>query len=608
MKINKIKINQYGSLKNAEIDFDKMNIVYGKNESGKSTLQNYILSSFFGIARTKNKKEMSDYEKYFPWTGEEFSGTLDYSLDNGKSYQIFRDFSGKTCNIYDSNGVDVSNNFNIDKKIGNQFFTEQTHFDKELFLSTIMVEQNNIAISKEEQNNLIQRISNLAETGEEAVSYKKANEKIHRMITEQVGNKMTSERPLNIAQRNLQRNSQELLSIQSIEDKRFEYEGEINKLTKALIEEKANKKIYDEVKEIVVYNENEEAKIKPYEDVRNNTKNKLEKLKKDKEEFYDKNYKRVANFTKKMTIAVIIMMVITLAVSIIVKNWWISGALTVVTIAAFVAAFLKMNNIRKLNEKDLDEQIENVSEQLTLQDQNLTKLKDKLFEENKKNKEVLIEKYGRGVENLCNAEIKHMAKEVAQNINRIEIDLHKKKLDLENIEPKCERLAELAESVARDKEQIAELEHKRDIYEQAQDILQEAYEEMKANITPKYNEKVSKLVKDFSDGKYYNISITDGLSVEVENGKRVPASKLSVGTIDQIYLALRLSVVNEISSETIPIILDEPFAYSDDVRMEQMLQTLNKLHNQIIILTCTDREKRVLEKAGIEYKNIKLGS
>ena len=39
MKINKIKINSYGKLKNKEINLESnLNIIYGKNESGKSTL------------------------------------------------------------------------------------------------------------------------------------------------------------------------------------------------------------------------------------------------------------------------------------------------------------------------------------------------------------------------------------------------------------------------------------------------------------------------------------------------------------------------------------------------------------------------------------------
>ena len=74
MKIKNIKIKNYGNLENKNINLEnKINIVYGKNESGKSTLLNYIKNIFYGISKNKNGKEISDYEKYKPWMKEEFS-------------------------------------------------------------------------------------------------------------------------------------------------------------------------------------------------------------------------------------------------------------------------------------------------------------------------------------------------------------------------------------------------------------------------------------------------------------------------------------------------------------------------------------------------------
>lgn len=74
MKIKYLKINGFGNLKNKEINFsNKINIIYGKNEAGKSTLLKFILSVFYGSSKNKNKKEISDFEKYKPWGTEEFS-------------------------------------------------------------------------------------------------------------------------------------------------------------------------------------------------------------------------------------------------------------------------------------------------------------------------------------------------------------------------------------------------------------------------------------------------------------------------------------------------------------------------------------------------------
>ena len=100
MKINKLKINNYGKLKDIEIKLnDNINIIYGQNEAGKSTLLNFILNSFYGISKNKKGKDISDYDKYKPWVGEEFSGKVEYELDNGKKYEVYRDFNKKNPKI-----------------------------------------------------------------------------------------------------------------------------------------------------------------------------------------------------------------------------------------------------------------------------------------------------------------------------------------------------------------------------------------------------------------------------------------------------------------------------------------------------------------------------
>ena len=86
------------------------------------------------------------------------------------------------------------------------------------------------------------------------------------------------------------------------------------------------------------------------------------------------------------------------------------------------------------------------------------------------------------------------------------------------------------------------------------------------------------------------------------------ANQLSVGTIEQLYLSLRLSMITNLSNETLPIILDEVFAYFDDDRLENFLLTIDKKYknNQILIFTCTDREKQILDNCGIVYNFLEV--
>lgn len=74
MKILNLKINGFGKLSNREVKLtDGINLVYGENESGKSTLLKFIMGMFYGMSRNKNGKFMPDFERYTPWDGGEYS-------------------------------------------------------------------------------------------------------------------------------------------------------------------------------------------------------------------------------------------------------------------------------------------------------------------------------------------------------------------------------------------------------------------------------------------------------------------------------------------------------------------------------------------------------
>lgn len=67
-------------------------------------------------------------------------------------------------------------------------------------------------------------------------------------------------------------------------------------------------------------------------------------------------------------------------------------------------------------------------------------------------------------------------------------------------------------------------------------------------------------------------------------------------------------MLKELTEENMPIILDEAFAYYDEERLKNVLKYLNMKYsnNQIIILTCTNREREIFDGLKVEYKNIEL--
>lgn len=138
----------------------------------------FIVSIFYGVNKNKNGKEISNYDKYTPWEEGEFSGKINYELDNKEGFEVYRNFTKKNPQIFDKNANDISKEFEIDKTEGNKFFYEQTKVDEELFNMSMVIHQQEVALDQKSKGALIQKVSNIMLTGEDSISYKKILRKI----------------------------------------------------------------------------------------------------------------------------------------------------------------------------------------------------------------------------------------------------------------------------------------------------------------------------------------------------------------------------------------------------------------------------------------------
>ena len=220
MKIDYLKVNGFGKIENKEIEFGKkINVIYGENEAGKTTLLKCILSMLYGVSSNKNGKDISEKEQYKPWKNAEFSGKMKYELDNGEKIEVFRDFSKRNPKITNEFSEDITNTFNIDKHMGNNFFYEQTKIDKDMLLITGLVEQKESILGDKEQNLLTQKIANILTSGEENISYKKAIEKLNKELVEKIGNDRTTGRPINIINEKIEKLKENINKINDEEEK-----------------------------------------------------------------------------------------------------------------------------------------------------------------------------------------------------------------------------------------------------------------------------------------------------------------------------------------------------------------------------------------------------
>ncbi len=648
MKINKLKINSYGKLKNKEIELkDNINIIYGKNEAGKSTLLKFIINSFYGISKNKKGKDYSDFDKYLPWSEEEFSGKIEYELDNKEKYEVYRDFKKKNPKIFNEKKEDISKQFNIDKSKGNEFFYDQTKIDEELFLSTIVANQQEVKLEKTETNILIQKIANLVGTGDDNVSYKRAIDRINRRQLEEIGSQKSREKPINIIERKIENLEEEKSELEKYKNLKYEIEENKNNL----LEEISNLEIENELeKEIKKINENEKIeneKIKIKENIKNkneekinNNKIEINKIENENKKIIEKNKNKLnelkiknKKIKNKLIIIFILILIINILQFILIKNNIIKYIflLTVPTVLIFSIIYLKNKNkkikIEEKNNKKIEEKI-NLEKNNYLNENNLLeKNNNELNEEinklkNNYNLKINLEKekiknnYFNKIENnklnnLINSEnINYELEKMQNEINNKKIKLHELEIDKENIEPKLDNLSKIEEELVYNNEQKVNLKKLEKSMILAKVVLSRAYEKMKNTVTPKFTDNLSRNISKITDGKYKHVNLYDenGLVVELENGNYIEANRLSIGTIDQLYLSLRLSMVEDLSEEKMPIILDEAFAYFDTERLKNMLKYLSEEYKnrQIILLTCTEREKEIFDELNINYNLVNL--
>lgn len=654
MKINKIKINSYGKLKEKEIKLkDGINIIYGKNESGKSTLLNFIVNSFYGISKNKKGKEYSDVEKYTPWLGEEFSGKLEYELNNKNKYEIYRDFKKKNPKIFNENMEDISKEFNIDKSKGNEFFYEQTKVDEELFLSTVVVGQQEVKLGKQEQNILVQKIANLVGTGDDNVSYKRAIDRINRRLLDEIGTQRSREKPINIINKKIEDLEQKKQELEKYEDIKYEIEENKNKLEEEISDLNNKNNLLKEIKIINEKEKIEKEKIKIKENIKKENiekikliKEKINKIKNENKNIFEinnektKNNKKINNeknkLNKKIIIVFIFLLIINFLQFIFIKNKLINYIflLTVpMTLIYFIISKNKLNkkikkqkNIDENNLKNIEKinlEINNLNNEINLLEKNnnnlekeINNLKSNLNLKINLEKEKIKNKYLNKIEkseiiNFINLEnINYEIEKLQNEINNKKIRSHTLELDKKNIAPKLDNLSKIEEELVNNNERMSTLNKLNLSFELAKEILAESYEEMRNTVTPKFTQELSKNISEITEKKYSKIMFNDeqGLIVELESGNYVPASKLSIGTIDQLYLSLRLSMIDELSEENLPIILDEAFAYYDTERLTNILKYLDEKYktHQIILFTCTNREKEILEKIKVPYNLIEL--
>lgn len=229
MKIIRLDLISFGRFNNYTIEFgDKFNLIYGLNESGKTTISKFIEGVFYGFIKPYLKRTVytEDYEKYRPWNSENYEGSILVEKDN-KRYVIYRNFKEKYFNIFNEttgNNETELDGFNQDNLSfpGEYFFK----MPSDIFKSTVFSNLKELDAENKNVSSIVDMLLNSSDSNNDSVSFKKALDNLEKMKSN-IGTKQSKAKPLgSLYQKKFDLEDE----IKNINKEKKEYEDSLNKL------------------------------------------------------------------------------------------------------------------------------------------------------------------------------------------------------------------------------------------------------------------------------------------------------------------------------------------------------------------------------------------
>ena len=638
MKITSLNINGFGKFKDKAISFsDGLNVVCGNNEAGKSTTHTFIKSMLFGMKKKKSKAKDDTYSKYLPWGNEaNYSGTLNFIYDN-KEYQIYRKFNE------DNSILELTNLSDKDRIIKNpEVYLNRilNNLSINSFDNTISIGQLKSAQDKSIVEELHRFIANLNTSGDMSINTLSAiNFLKNRRNSLSLSLKSDATMIYNKQLGNI-RNIEKELSNKNYENKLPEL---LQKKASASRKIDANSKEIDELKQI-----NIEKKLM-LENFGFTSRDDIESLSKQTNKiFFD--YKPIMNNKKSFTKSILNVILIFLGIFAVV----ISFLLLVVTYPD-VASILNVNHA-KHSLSSFTSFVVNLpfhpviliaillclgiimifGNVLLLFNnyQNLSKANDiknvlsDIFNQHINDDEVnndnmlLFKKHISSMKRIAksiddaearitlltnenNILLKNQS-EFADDIKsqeRIQYDVEQKYNELYNLKNESEKIKQELNNNENINKEIESIDL-------AIETITNISDDIQVMFGTHLNSAISRYVSALTNNKYDSLSVDDNLNITINyEGNIVSIDKLSTGTIDQIYLALRLAIADIIctNKERLPLLFDDCFAMYDNVRLCSTLKYLsNNINSQVIIFTCHTREDEILKREEIKYNSINI--
>lgn len=611
MRLLELHIDGFGKFHDRTISFDDgINIIYGKNEAGKSTLHTFIRGMLFGIERGRGRAAKNDlYTKYEPW---ENSGTYEGWLrleKDGTIYRIERRFrkENKSLKI-------INETKGLEEEATPAFVSSLLDgLTETMYNNTISIGQLKSATEDGMVTELKNYIANMNTTGNISLNITKAtaflrNQKrsLEAGLIPEASREFTSL----------------LAEIRNVEAEIAgpEYENQLA----------AYQNMRTQVKGLI---DNTQTQKKDLDEKLANGKKVLsdngftdrasvDAMSSDAERLYSE-YNTLNGECNKKSRKVLsgltaVLGVAGLGAAATLGYFNLTAYLPVCGAAATAAVIFFIISLFILQkDKEYHRLFDNTSSELgallarhlgdsAVSEDAMNAFRARMGEFSKlcdmvAQSEAEIRKF---LEDLSNLQTKQAGcSEMIEKQQRTQWELEKKLEHLSNCKNKAKALKRTLAENDRIHDEIVAI-----------DLAQETMTDLSSSIRDSFglylNKEASQYITGITGGIYDSMSIDENLNVFLNTKtKLVPLENVSSGTMDQVYLALRLAAAKLLqgSGSGFPLIFDDSFTQYDDERLKTALEWLASAYGgQIIIFTCHRREAQMLRARQVEFQLIEM--
>lgn len=516
MKILELKIRNFGKLTDCRMEFSEgINLIYGENESGKSTVHTFIKGMFFGLERARGRAAANDtYSTYEPWENPNYySGVIKFE-SGGKTFFLDRNFDkySKKADLFcEEDGEELSvKDGDLDMLLGEM---SEAVYDNTVSVGQLKARPGQ-ALSAELRN----YATNYYASGGGDLNLdaalgklKERRKEIDRQIKEDIQKKQEErekiEQEASYIWREIHRLQTEKETLQERIDYRREHQPKY--------EEPENNRVIDELRP-------GKWRVHPVE-----------------------------------ILAFII--AVALVVIFIHRPWNY-----LVAIVLSLLCVIYVWNRMKISKKQEKTEPEKILEEITPEEEKIPL--ERLYWE----------------------------------MERGSRELSEKQIQYGNLREQLDEMDEMGERFWDQERQIQAVDL-------AADTINSLSAELQKQMEEKMNDLLSEIISKVTGGRYTRLVIDKNLELSVVYGeRRIPLENLSRGTIEQLYLALRMASAKVFQEEEFPVILDDIFAYYDEERLAHTLRWLSENKEQALIFTCHKREEEILKEMKIGYRKIKI--